>query len=417
METNYDVLIIGAGPAGLGVALPLLECGVKNIAVLEARKIGAAFDAWPAQMRFITPSFYSNPFYQPDLNAISPYSSVADFAHCEHPTGATYAKYLRALAKHYEIPVHEGVRVDRVEKRDGRNNGHDESGFIVRTSEGEFTARFVIWAAGEFFYPLDDDFDGAEHCLHNTKVSDWDALEGDEFAVIGGYESGVDAAIHLLRRGKTVHLFSRGQPWAKDDSDPSRSLSPFTRDRLRDVVKAGTGKLELCSNADIKQVLAYEANKWAIFDQDDIPFVIGTQPILATGFTGSLTAIIEHFAIEGGLPVFSEEADESTTTPGLFYCGPLLRHRGSMFCFIYKFRSRFGVVARAIVRRLKADEEPLADFQKRGFLMEDLTCCTDCACAVESSDDEPSILSARARRYAEAAAEREESSRYLITDV
>ncbi len=49
--------------------------------------------------------------------------------------------------------------------------------------------------------------------------------------------------------------------------------------------------------------------------------------------------------------------------------------------------------------------------------MEDLTCCTDCACAVESSDGEPSILSARARRYAEAAAEREESSRHVITDV
>ena len=410
MATDYDVLIIGAGPAGLGVALPLLECGVKNIAVLEARHTGAAFDAWPAQMRLITPSFYSNPFYQPDLNAISPYTSVADFAHCEHPTGASYAKYLRAFAKNYNIPVREGVRVERVEKPRRLFAGKDGHRFVVHTSEGEFTARFVIWAAGEFFYPLDDDFDGAEHCLHNTKVNDWDALEGDEFAIIGGYESGIDAAVHLLRRGKTVHLFSRGQPWAEDNSDPSRSLSPFTRDRLREVLQAGTGKLELCSQADIKQVLAYESGKWALFDQDDIPFVIGTQPILATGFTGSLTAIIEHFAIEGGLPVFSEEADESTTTPGLFYCGPLLRHRGSMFCFIYKFRSRFGVVARAIVQRLKADEKPLTDYQKRGFLIEDLTCCTDCQCALESKAEEPGILSARARRYAEAAASRGESA-------
>lgn len=408
-DHDYDVIIVGAGPAGLGVALPLLECGVKNLAVLEARTVGAAFDAWPAQMRLITPSFYSNPFFQPDLNAISPHTSPADFTHSEHLTGPQYAAYLRAFAAKFEIPVHEGVRVNSLEKQRRLFSGRDGDRFVLQTSSGKFTARFVIWAAGEFFYPLDDDFDGAEHCLHNTKVRDWNELEGDEFAIIGGYESGVDAAVHLLRRGKTVHLFSRGQPWAEQDTDPSRSLSPYTRDRMREVLKAQTGKLELYSNADVKQVLAYEAGKWAIFDQDDIPFVIGTQPILATGFLGSLVQIIDHYELENCLPVFSEEADESTKTPGLFYCGPLLTHRGSKFCFLYKFRSRFGVVARAIVRRLKADEKPLADYAKHGFLNEDLSCCADCVCAVHSQA-EP--LGPRARRYAEAAANREESARH-----
>jgi hypothetical protein len=223
--------------------------------------------------------------------------------------------------------------------------------------------------------------------------------------------------VHLLQRGKTVHLFSRGQPWAEDNPDPSRSLSPFTRGRLREVLAAGTGKLEWGPKTDIQRVIASESGKWALIDQDGMPFVFGTQPILATGFLGSLATVVEHFALDQGLPVFSEEADESTTTPGLFYCGPLLRHRGSLFCFIYKFRSRFGVVARAIVRRLKANEKPLLEYQKRGFLIEDLSCCTDCQCAITRPHDAPVIHSARARRYAETAAERYESSRYLNADV
>ncbi|WP_449071565.1 hypothetical protein [Prosthecobacter sp.] len=51
------------------------------------------------------------------------------------------------------------------------------------------------------------------------------------------------------------------------------------------------------------------------------------------------------------LPVFTEEADESTRVPGLFYSGPSLQHRGMLFCFIYKFRPRFGIIAREIARR------------------------------------------------------------------
>jgi thioredoxin reductase len=271
----------------------------------------------------------------------------------------------------------------------------------VETSEGQLTSRYVIWAAGEFFYPLDDDFDGAQLCLHNTKVADWTKLEGDEFAIIGGYESGVDAAVHLLRNGKTVHLLSRGQPWKEDSADPSNALSPHTRDRLRATLEDYPDRLHLYADADITQVLEI-GGKYVLIDKDNIPFTLSTlstRPILATGFLGSLARIIHHFELKNGHPVFSEEADESTTTPGLFYCGPLLEHRGAKFCFIYKFRSRFGVVASEIARRLGGDPMPLDAYEDNGFLNEDLDCCTDCTCAITSEAAPPD---ARARRYAEA---------------
>ena len=59
-----------------------------------------------------------------------------------------------------------------------------------------------------------------------------------------------------------------------------------------------------------------------------------------------------------GAPLLTPE-DESTVTPGLFLVGPSVVHGTSngplSFCFVYKFRQRFGVVANAIAQGLGHD--------------------------------------------------------------
>jgi len=73
--------------------------------------------------------------------------------------------------------------------------------------------------------------------------------------------------------------------------------------------------------------------------------------------------------------------DESTIAPGLFLSGPGVAHGNLLFCFIYKFRQRFGVVAEAIGSRLGLDLRPLEEYRKQGMLLDDLSCCAeDCTC-------------------------------------
>ncbi|GJM74955.1 hypothetical protein HMSSN036_71710 [Paenibacillus macerans] len=75
------------------------------------------------------------------------------------------------------------------------------------------------------------------------------------------------------------------------------------------------------------------------------------------------------------------EVDESTLTPGLFVSGPGVRHGHLIFCFIYKFRQRFGVVAGEIAERLGLDTGTLEEYRKQGMLLTDLSCCgEDCQC-------------------------------------
>ena len=102
-KVRAEVLIVGAGPAGIGVATALKKAGVTDMLIVDAREIGASFLNWPRQMSFLTPSFHSNSFGLTDLNSIDPETSPADFLRTQHPKGNQYAKYLSAVAEYHEL--------------------------------------------------------------------------------------------------------------------------------------------------------------------------------------------------------------------------------------------------------------------------------------------------------------------------
>ncbi|MEM6566033.1 MAG: NAD(P)-binding domain-containing protein, partial [Pseudomonadota bacterium] len=103
-------------------------------------------------------------------------------------------------------------------------------------------------------------------------------------------------------------------------------------------------------------------------------------PVLATGFVGGTKLVSEWFDYgEEGVPLLTPQ-DESTAMPGLFLVGPEVSHQGHLFCFIYKFRQRFAVVARAIAARMGVDTEVLEMYYDNNMFLDDLTCCDDDKC-------------------------------------
>ena len=369
----HQVAIVGAGPAGLGCAVALQEFGVDEIIILDRHEVGASFRRWPQEMRFITPSFTSNAFGLLDLNAIVPNTSPAYTLDREHPSGIAYAMYLDNIAQYFELEVKPGVDVCSVAVED---NGT----FTLTTTDRPVRARHVIWAAGEFQYPNRNSFEGAESCCHSSEVRTWQDLEGDHFTVIGGYESAVDAAVSLVQLEKSVTVLARDATWNSEHPDPSISLSPYSLERLEWA--DSTGFVGLVGGVDITSVRV-DGDTWVVQDSDGREWPSETRPILATGFKGSLShldGLIEYD--EDGAPVVTEEADESTLVPGLFISGPILEHRGVNFCFIYKFRQRFAVVADAIAQRLGIDTtEAVAARRAAGMYLDDVSCCEEsCAC-------------------------------------
>ena len=218
---SFDVVVVGAGAAGVGLGVMLRHLGIENLVILDRADVGASFLRWPRETRFITPSFNSNQFGLLDLNTISPHTSPAFSLDAEHPTGAEYAGYLQGVAEYYDLPVETGVDVLSVA------TGARHKGFGVATSRGDVCARFVVWAGGEMQYPRTNGFGGAELCLHNSNVTSWDDLGGDERCIIGGSESGVDAAVALAAAGRRAVVFDRDEPWERTGPDPQPTPGPL----------------------------------------------------------------------------------------------------------------------------------------------------------------------------------------------
>ena len=65
-----------------------------------------------------------------------------------------------------------------------------------------------------------------------------------------------------------------------------------------------------------------------------------------------------------------------TQVPGAFLVGPTVSHGKLSFCFIYKFRQRFGVVANAICRGLGRDTTKAVEVcRKMNMYLDDFSCC------------------------------------------
>ncbi len=367
---THDAVVIGAGAAGVGVGVALKDAGLEDYLLLERHTIGSSFAAWPTETRFITPSFPTNSIGMLDLNSIAIGSSPAYSMRVEHPTGREYAAHLKQVAKHTALPIRENTSVLRVTKVG------DE--FCIDTEDEILRARHVVWAAGEYQYPRLNGLIGSELCRHTATVGGYEELEGDDFVIIGGYESGVDAAYHLSQRNKHVRMLDSGCPWTKETSDPSVALSTSSFERMRE--SHFEQHVELFPNTPVVSV-SRSGGVYEVATHDERVFQTSTQPLWAGGFVGSHRLVMDLFeARDDGFPLLTEN-DESTLVPGIFLCGPAVRHDNHVFCFIYKYRQRFAVVAKAIATSLGLPAERLEEYRNWGMYLDDLSCCgEECVC-------------------------------------
>ena len=77
-------------------------------------------------------------------------------------------------------------------------------------------------------------------------------LDGDDFLIIGGYESGIDAAYHLANNGNNARVFDMNCPW-EESSDPSVALSTYSFERICSE-KFREDNVELYSETAVKSV-------------------------------------------------------------------------------------------------------------------------------------------------------------------
>ncbi|MET0592591.1 MAG: NAD(P)/FAD-dependent oxidoreductase, partial [Polyangiaceae bacterium] len=189
-----DVIVIGAGQAGLSVGYHLKKRGVRFVILDGAARIG---DVWRKRwdsLRLFTPAWLDS------LDGL-PFPAHPKY----FPTKDEMADYLELYAEHFELPVRTSVRVESVTRSGDR--------YVVETSEGTYEAPHVVVAMANyqrrkvpaFASELRNDIVQ----LHSLEYKTPTALREGAVLVVGAGNSGAEIAMELSKRGHRVMMSGR----------------------------------------------------------------------------------------------------------------------------------------------------------------------------------------------------------------
>jgi cation diffusion facilitator CzcD-associated flavoprotein CzcO len=183
-QQRDEVIVIGAGVAGLAAAQSLKQRGIA-VRVIEAS--GRVAEAWRHRhphLRLNTHRWLSS------LPGMKLPRSAGAF-----PDRDSLIRYLEDYAARFDLPIDFGVRVEKI-RRDG-------GCWVLETSAGSRAAGQVVVATGHNRVPRLPDWPGASEfrgeILHSADFGPRERYRGKRVLVVGAGNSGTDALNHLSR--------------------------------------------------------------------------------------------------------------------------------------------------------------------------------------------------------------------------
>jgi thioredoxin reductase (NADPH) len=211
-ERTYDLVVVGAGPAGFGAAVYGASEGLSTLA-LESVALGG------------------------QAGTSSRIENYLGF-----PVGLSgFELASRALAQADKFGAQTAVPEEAVSLR--RENGHYRIGLY---EGGEIVARSVIAATGARYRRLDvpglERFEGVSVHYAATEA-EVQRFEGEEVVVVGGGNSAGQAAVYLAGRTRRVYLLIRG-------GDLGKGMSRYLVDRVTNAEN-----VELLANTEVRELV------------------------------------------------------------------------------------------------------------------------------------------------------------------
>jgi len=341
---RYEIVIVGAGPAGLATAALLRREGCEPVVLEAGAEPGAAWRERYDRLHLHTPRLLSG---LPGKRIPRRYGRWV--------ARDDLVAYLNDYATGHGIDVRTGVRVDRV-----------DPGWTLDTSSGPIEAGAVVVATGYNGAPFVPDWPGRDgftgELIHSSQYRSPEPFRGRDVLVVGAGNSGAEIATDVADGGASrsrmsvrtppqiVRRATAGIPaqllgmairklpphWVDPITMTQRKLSipdlaaqglPRPENGVRtSFLATGTvpildvGIVDAVRRGRVEVVAAVEGFESGDVLLADSSRIAPDAVIAATGFRAGLEPLVGHLDVLGprGLPV---KTDGEPALPGLWFVG------------------------------------------------------------------------------------------------
>lgn len=216
-----DVLIVGAGPAGLAASLAAKKMGL-NYQTVEQDALGGAVFQYPRGKLVMTA-----PVELPLVGKV----------HFRNTSKEELLKFWTQACNGNGLNIRYRERVESMERKDGA--------FHIRTSTQQYVATNVLLAIGRRGTPRKLGVPGEEMSKVVYRLIDPEQYRGQQVIVVGGGDSALEAAASIAELGDTkVCLSYRGEAFQRAKQ----------RNRQRVEEASAKGQLTVLLNSQIREI-------------------------------------------------------------------------------------------------------------------------------------------------------------------
>lgn len=216
----YDLLIIGAGPAGVAAGMEAIKHNY-NFKILESAK------------RFST--IINFPKGKPIIAAPNEYSQESDLK-INEGVKESLLDELNDQIKNIDLPIVEGVVVEKIEKKGNH--------FEIITDDTTFKSLRVVLAIGKSGNARTLDIPGEDLPKVFNRLIDPEEAKDEDVLVVGGGDSALETAIAVAECAKSVALSYRKSSFSRPKEQNEVKLNKLVEE----------GKIKLLFETNIKEI-------------------------------------------------------------------------------------------------------------------------------------------------------------------
>jgi len=220
-NAEFDVVIVGAGPAGISATLEAAKRKLKFV-TLEQETLGGTVSNFP-RAKIIMTSPMDIPLHGKVKLSETSKSQLIDL-------------WNEVLSKN-NISINDQEKVERIEKQGAT--------FIVHTSKDHYTTKAILLAIGRRGSPRKLGVLGEEKEKVSYRLLEPEMIHNQKILVVGGGDSAIECAMLLADENNIVTLSYRGDSFSR--------LKPKNFEKINNALRSG--KVKVIFNSDVIEIL------------------------------------------------------------------------------------------------------------------------------------------------------------------